>query len=210
MDVMEQYDITVIGAGPAGLFCAIHASAPGSRVLLLEKMDEPGKKLLLSGTGQCNITHAGEMRDFLSHYGDHGKWLKPAFFSFTNKALLAFFEERGLPMQAEENGKVFPKSRQSADVLAVLLKECKVKGVTIHCEEPVTGITHLAEEFEIVTPRATYRSKVIVITTGGASYPKTGSTGDGYRLSESLGQPVTETAPAVSYTHLTLPTNREV
>ena len=166
---MEQYDITVIGAGPAGLFCAIHASAPGSKVLLLEMMDEPGKKLLLSGTGQCNITHAGEMRDFLSHYGEHGKLLKPALFSFTNRTLIAFFEERGLSMQAEENGKVFPKTRQSADVLAVLLEECKVKGVEIRCGEPVTGITHHSEEFEVSTPRATYRSTVIVITTGGAS-----------------------------------------
>jgi len=195
---MEQYDITVIGAGPAGLFCAIHASAPGSSVLLLEKMDEPGKKLLLSGTGQCNITHSGEMRDFLSHYGEHGKWLKPAHFSFTNKALLAFFEERGLPMQAEENGKVFPKSRQSADVLTVLLEECKARGVEIRCGEPVTSITHHAEGFEISTPRGTSRSKVIVITTGGASYPKTGSAGDGYRFCESLGQPVTEIAPALT------------
>ena len=195
---MEQYDITVIGAGPAGLFCAIYAAAPGCRVLLLEKMDKPGKKLLLSGTGQCNITHAGEMRDFLSHYGDHGKWLKPALFSFTNNALLAFFEDGGLPMQTEENGKVFPKTRQSADVLAVLLKECKTRGVECRCGEPVTGITRHTAGFEMVTPRATYRSTVIVVTTGGASYPKTGSTGDGYRLSESLGQPVTETAPALT------------
>lgn len=195
---MEQYNITVIGAGPAGLFCAIHASAPGSRVLLLEKMGEPGKKLLLSGTGQCNITHAGEMRDFLSHYGDHGKWLKPALFSFTNKTLIAFFEERGLPMQAEENGKVFPKTRQSTDVLAVLLKECKASGVEIRCSETVTGISHHAEGFEITTSRATYRSAMIVITTGGSSYPKTGSTGDGYRFCESLGQPVTELAPALT------------
>ncbi len=138
---MEQFDSIVIGAGPAGLFCAIHAAAPGSRVLLLEKMDEPGKKLLLAGTGQCNITHAGEMRDFTSHYGDHGKWIKPALFAFTNKALLAFFEERGLPMKTEENGKVFPETRQSADVLTVLLKECKSKGVEIRCGEPVTEIT---------------------------------------------------------------------
>ncbi|MFA6225355.1 MAG: NAD(P)/FAD-dependent oxidoreductase [Methanoregula sp.] len=195
---MEPYDITVIGAGPAGLFCAIHASAPGSRVLLLEKMGEPGKKLHLSGTGQCNITHTGEVRDFLTHYGDHGKLLKPALFLFTNKALLKFFEDRGLSMQTEENGKVFPKTRLSADVLAVLLEECKTRGIKIHCGEPVTGITRQTGGFEIVTPRATYHSIVVVITTGGASYPKTGSTGDGYRLSESLGQTVSETAPALT------------
>jgi hypothetical protein len=161
-------------------------------------MDEPGRKLLLAGTGQCNITHAGEMREFLSHYGDHGKWLKPALFSFTNKALLAFFEERGLPMMMEENGKVFPLTRQSADVLAVLLEECKMKGVALQCSEPVTGITRTTDGFEIITSRATYCSAIVVITTGGASYPKTGSTGDGYRFAESLGQPVTETAPALT------------
>ena len=198
MSVMEQYDLTVIGAGPAGLFCAIHAAAPGCRILLLEKMDEPGKKLLLSGSGQCNITHTGEMRDLLSHYGDHGKWLKPALFSFTNKALIAFFENKGLPMMTEENGKIFPETRQSADVLAILLKECAARGVEIRCSEPVTGITRDTERFEIVSSRATYRSTVVVITTGGSSYPKTGSTGDGYRLSTSLGQPVTDTAPALT------------
>ena len=195
---MEQFDSVVVGAGPAGLFCAMHAAAPGFRVLLLEKMDEPGKKLLLSGTGQCNITHTGEMRDFPAHYGDHGKWLKPALFSFTNKALLGFFEDRGLPLQAEENGKVFPNTRQSSDVLAVLLEECTTNGVEIRCGEPVTGVSRDAGGFELVTPRATYGSPIVVITTGGSSYPKTGSTGDGYRLSESLGQPVTETAPALT------------
>ena len=195
---MEQYDITIIGAGPAGLFCAIHAAVSGVKVLLLEKMDEPGKKLLLSGTGQCNITHAGEMRDFLTHYSEHGKLLKPALFSFTNKALISFFLERGLSTMTEENGKVFPETRQSADVLAVLLKECKTRGVEIHCSEPVTGISRKTESFEILTHRATYRSTIIVITTGGASYPKTGSTGDGYRFGEALGQPVTEIAPALT------------
>jgi predicted Rossmann fold flavoprotein len=161
-------------------------------------MDETGKKLLLSGTGQCNITHNGEMRDFLTHYGDHGKLLKPALFSFTNKALISFFQERGLSTMTEENGKVFPETRQSGDVLAVLLNECKTRGVEIRCGEPVTAITRQSEGFEIVTPNATYRSTITVITTGGASYPKTGSTGDGYKFSQSLGQPVTETAPALT------------
>jgi predicted Rossmann fold flavoprotein len=195
---MEQSDICVIGAGPAGLFCAIHAAAHGFKTLLVEKMGEPGKKLLLSGSGQCNITHTGEMRDLLSHYGDHGRWLKPALFSCTNRALRTFFDDRGLPMIAEDNGKVFPETRKSADVLAVLLKECRITGVDIRCGEPVTGIRRTTEGFEITTPRSTFRSTVTVITTGGGSYPKTGSTGDGYRLSAVLGQPVTETAPALT------------
>ena len=195
---MEQHDVVVIGAGPAGLFCAIQVALPGHRVLLLEKNPDPGAKLLLSGSGRCNISHDGEIRDFLSHYGDHGKQVKPTLFGFTNRDLIEFFRERGLAMMTEENGKVFPESRRSADVLALLVKECKERGVVLRCSEPATGVTRTAVGFEITTPIATYSSPVLVITTGGASYPKTGSTGDGYRISASLGQPVTETAPALT------------
>jgi len=195
---MEQPDVVVIGAGPAGLSCAIHAAWPGHRVLLLEKNPEPGAKLLLSGSGQCNITHDGEIRDFLSHYGDHGKQVKPALFGFTNRDLIEFFRKRGLALMTEENGKVFPETHRSADVLALLMKECKERGVDLHCGEPATGITRTAEGFAVTTPKATYLSPVLVIATGGASYPKTGSTGDGYRISASLGQPLTEIAPALT------------
>ena len=195
---MEQYDVIVIGAGPAGLFCAVHAATPGHRVLLLEKNPDPGAKLLLSGSGQCNISHDGEIRDFLFHYGDHGKQVKPALFGFTNQDLIGFFRERGLAMISEKNGKVFPTTRRSADVLALLINECKGRGVDLHCDEPVTGVTRTAAGFEITTPKVTYSSPVIVISTGGASYPKTGSTGDGYRISASLGQPVTVIAPALT------------
>ena len=195
---MEQYDILVIGAGPAGLFCAIHAACPGSRVILLEKNPDPGKKLLLAGSGQCNITHTGEMRDFLLRYGNHGKFLKTALFGFTNKDLIAFFDERRLAMETEESGKVFPKTRISADVLATLLEECRKRGVVLQCGEAVTGITRTANGFEITTPSMLYRSTVLVIATGGASYPKSGSTGDGFRFVALLGQPVTEIAPALT------------
>lgn len=195
---MEQYDVVVIGAGPAGLFCALQAALPGHCILLLEKNKSPGTKLLLSGSGQCNITHGGEIRDFLSHYGDHGKQVRPALFGFSNQDLIGFFSERGLSMITEDNGKVFPQTRRSADVLAILVHECRERGVVLRCDEPVTGVTRSPQGFEIDTPVATYRTMVLVITTGGVSYPHTGSTGDGYRFSESLGQPVTKTAPALT------------
>ena len=195
---MEQHDVVVIGAGPAGLFCALHAAMPGQGILLLEKNPDPGVKLLLSGSGQCNVTHSGEIRDFLSHYGNHGKQVKPALFGFTNQDLIGFFREHGLTMKEEETGKVFPETRRSVDVLDLLIRECKEQGVVLHCGEPVTGVTLTAAGFEITTPKTTYLSQVIVIATGGASYPKTGSTGDGYRISASLGQPLTEIAPALT------------
>ena len=98
------------------------------------------QSFLLSGSGQCNITHGGEIRDFLSHYGDHGKQVKPALFGFTNQDLIEFFCTRGLAMMTEENGKVFPETLRSADVLALLIKECKERGVNLHCGEPATGV----------------------------------------------------------------------
>ena len=195
---VEQHDCVVIGAGPAGLFCAIHAAVPGHRILLLEKNYYPGNKFLLAGSGQCNFTHAGDIRDFLSHYGDHGKFLKPALFSFSNQALIAFFAMHGVVAETDGNGKIFPKTRKSADVLAPLVKECRQRGADLRCTEPVTSVTHTVEGFEITTPEATYHSPVLVITTGGASYPETGSTGDGFRFSASLGQPVTDIAPALT------------
>ena len=195
---MEQYDVVVIGAGPAGLFCAMHASCSKNRVLLLEKTPDPGKKLLLSGSGQCNITHHGEMRDFLARYGNHGKFLKPALFAFTNTDLIAFFGERGLPMVTEDNGKVFPKTLRSDDVLATLLVECRERGIIIHCNEAVTSISRTSDRFEITTTAKVYHAPVLVIATGGASYPKSGSTGDGYRFAESMGQPLTEIGPALT------------
>lgn len=195
---MEKSDVVVIGAGPAGLFCAIHTATDACRVIVLEKNPKPGAKLLLAGSGQCNLTHDGEIREFVTHYGDHGKFLKPALMSFTNRDLAGFFRDRGLAIETEEDGKMFPQTRQSADVLAVLLEECGSRGVTIRCSEPVTDITRTAESFTIRTAPATYPAGTVVITTGGASYPQCGTTGDGYLLAASLGQPVTETAPALT------------
>lgn len=195
---VERCDVAVTGAGPAGLFCAIHAAAGGYRVLLLEKNARPGAKLLLAGSGQCNLTHDGDIRSFVSRYGDHGTFVKPALMSFTNIALMDFFRSRGLALEAEPDGKVFPESRRSADVLAVLLAECEKQGVVIRCSEPVTGITREGSAFVVSTGKGTYHAETVVITTGGASYPQCGTTGDGYRLAATLGQPVTKTAPALT------------
>ena len=190
--------IVIIGGGPAGLFCALQAAGAGGKVIVFEKKVGPAKKLLVAGSGQCNITHDGDIAGFLSRYGDHGAFLRSALMNFTNRDLVAFFAERGLGMKAEPGGKVFPETRKSADVLAVLLSECAGRGVDIRYSEPVVAVERDGEGFIVRTEREAVRAGVLVIATGGASYPATGSTGDGYAFARSLGQPVTEVAPALT------------
>ncbi len=192
----------IIGGGPAGLFCALQAAGDARKVILLEKKRSCGRKLLLAGSGQCNLTHDGEIAGFLSHYGEHGAFLRPALLNFTNRDLIAFFEEHGLGMRAEPGGKVFPASRRSSDILAVLLRDCERRGVEIRCSEPVLCVTRGDEGFAVQSGANTLLADTLVIATGGASYPVTGSTGDGYALAGELGHTITEIAPALAAVYI--------
>ncbi|MDD4256043.1 MAG: aminoacetone oxidase family FAD-binding enzyme, partial [Methanofollis sp.] len=189
--------IAIIGGGPAGLFCALGAAGAGRTVIVFEKKPAAGRKLLITGSGQCNITHDGEVPDFLSRYGDHGTFLRPALMNFTNRDLIRFFADRGLFMETEPGGKVFPKTRKAADILAVLLAECAARGVEIRYSDPVRAVERDGDGF-LVTAKEAVRASTLVIATGGASYPATGSTGDGYAFARALGQPTTEVAPALA------------
>ncbi|MDD4255891.1 MAG: NAD(P)/FAD-dependent oxidoreductase [Methanofollis sp.] len=195
---METYDLIVVGAGPAGLFAAARTGAGGGTVLLLEKKKKPGRKLLVSGSGQCNITHAGSVTEFFTRYGKHGQFLKPALRAFTNTDLIAHVTERGVPLTTEEGGKVFPTSRKAQDVLDLLLAECREAGVTVRCGEPVVAVEKSENSFSVRTETGEYRSALLLIATGGASYPATGSTGDGYTFAASLGHTIAGTAPALT------------
>ncbi|RXE55657.1 hypothetical protein ABH15_05270 [Methanoculleus taiwanensis] len=192
----------IIGGGPAGLFCALQAAGDGRRVIVLEKKRSCGRKLLLAGSGQCNLTHDGEITDFFSHYGEHGAFLRPALLNFTNRNLIAFFEEHGLGMRAEPGGKVFPASRRSSDILAVLQRECERQGVGIRCSEPVHHVAREDGDFIVQSDANTMRADTLVIATGGASYPITGSSGDGYTLAGQLRHTITEIAPALAAVYI--------
>jgi len=195
---VDRYDVAIIGAGPAGLFCAIHAAGAGLSVVLIEKNSRPGEKLRISGTGQCNITHDGEMQTFLTRYGSHGRFLKPALFSFTNKQLTQFFSDRGLSFTMTSGGKIFPVSRDASDVCDILVHECERIGVRLHCGDPVAKIETKNPGFAVYTRKSVFFSDILVIATGGASFPATGSTGDGYRFAASFGHKIAETGPALT------------
>lgn len=192
------YTAVIIGGGPAGLFCACRSAGENRRILVLEKMPSCGRKLCITGAGKCNLTHTGTMTEFCSHYGDGGKFLRPALMNFKNTDLLAFFRERGITFIPDENGKYFPQSGTAKDVLSVLLGECSRIGVEIRCDEAVQSIEHTDGSFSVRTADGQYTTENIVLATGGASYPLTGSTGDGYTLAGRLGVPVTETGPALA------------
>jgi len=195
---MEQYSDIIIGGGPAGLFCAQSIGYPDKKVLIIEKKSQCGLKLLISGSGQCNITHDGEITDFFSHYGDNGKFLKPALMNFSNRDLISFFVEQGLTFSSEPGGKMFPSSRKSREILEVLLRRCSENGVEIRCNEHIESVRKVDAGFQVITRKGTYSTRTLVIATGGVTYPSTGSTGEGLKFSELLGHPVTETGPALT------------
>jgi len=195
---MENFDSIIIGAGPAGLMGGITCAAGGARTCLLEKNMNPGKKFLLSGSGRCNITHSGAVDDFMRHYGPGGQFIKPAFMNFSNRDLARFFNERGLDTVELDNGKVFPATMRSGDVLNILMRECAGTGMEIRYNEPVLDISRSGTGFEIKTGRRGYQTEKLLLATGGRSYPQTGSTGDGYPLAEKLGHGIEDLQPALA------------
>ncbi len=200
----KHYDLIIIGAGPSGLFCGINAMHKGKKILILEKKNSPGHKLLISGTGQCNITHDGDIEDFLDHFGDssHGRFLRPALFGFTNRDLISFFKGLGLGMVQEKGGKVFPESMRARDVLNILTVQCLELGIEIKCNQAVKSITRNEDGFLVECIGGSYPSRLLVIATGGCSYPATGSSGDGYRFAENLGHRIAEIGPGLTPLHI--------
>ncbi|HOX18145.1 MAG TPA: aminoacetone oxidase family FAD-binding enzyme, partial [Spirochaetales bacterium] len=201
----------VVGGGPAGLFAAIACAAAlaerglppeARRVLVLEKGPRPGRKLLASGSGQCNLTHDADLADFLGHYGgpEKGRYLKPALHAFPPSALLAWFRARSLEFSVEANGKVFPASRKALDVLRVLEAEALALGVEIIPGARVASVARDGDMFKVAacgSPEP-LRARSLVLATGGRSYPKLGSEGDGYELAAALGHRLVEPRPALA------------
>ncbi|WP_326911066.1 NAD(P)/FAD-dependent oxidoreductase [Sedimentibacter sp. MB31-C6] len=185
-----KYDVIIIGAGPGGLFNAL--TIRNKKVMVLEKNDIPGKKILISGAGQCNYTNNCDLDNFLKSYGDKGRFLKPSLYNFTNKDSIEFFKKFGLESITRDDNKVFPKSFNSKDILNVLIEGCKEKGVELkyNCKVDRLGYDEYNKLFIVKTQEESFACENLVIATGGMSYPNTGSTGDGYGFAESLGHTI--------------------
>jgi hypothetical protein len=195
---MKKPRIIVIGGGPAGLMAAGQAAENGADTLLLEKQRKPGRKLCITGKGRCNITNIADVPDFLAHFGKTGPFLHQAFARFFNTDLLDFLKKQGLEIVIERGGRVFPASGKAADVLDVFLGWLKQCAVKLRPDAPVSQL--LIENKRVcgvVSRGRTFPCDAVILATGGASYPATGSTGDGYRLAQSAGHRLVPVRPAL-------------
>ena len=190
--------IVVIGGGAAGLMAAVIAGREGARVILLEKMNMVGKKMGITGKGRCNITNSADISDFIKNTPGNGKFLYGAYERFSNVDLLALLHEWGLKTKVERGGRVFPESDSALEVRNLFMKMLKKYNVTVHLNEAVTKIiTKDNVVTGVVTTKESYACEAVIIATGGASYPLTGSTGDGYRLAEGVGHSITDIRPSL-------------
>ncbi|MEG0830106.1 MAG: NAD(P)/FAD-dependent oxidoreductase [Anaerovoracaceae bacterium] len=184
----------IIGGGAAGLFCA--ASSQGNNSVILEGNTRPGRKLLMSGGGHCNLTHGGNIKDFISHYGDKGKMIRSVLYRHNNLLLVNFFKEHGLPLIERDDGKVFPTCLSAEDVLDLLLSLTRKNGYTMATNVKVKSLEPLENgNFKI---NDKYECKQVVVATGGCSYPSTGSDGSMFSVLEKLGLNIIAPHPALT------------
>jgi predicted Rossmann fold flavoprotein len=193
--------VIVVGGGAAGLMAAGQAAECGASVLLLERMELVGRKLRITGKGRCNLTNLAPLGDFLAHFGPDGRFLRQSFGRFFAPELLAFFEELGLATVTERGGRVFPVSEHARDVVEALARWAEGRGVEVLVRARVGRL--LLEDGRVLgvqlfgSAGQVYHADAVVLATGGASYPATGSTGDGYRLAELLGHTIVPIRPAL-------------
>ena len=187
---MKRFDGIVIGGGPAGMFAAITAARQGCRVLLLERNDRLGKKLLITGKGRCNVTNDCSAREVLENIPRNGRFLYSAMTAFPPERVKAFFEERGCPLKTERGNRVFPVSDKAASVLECLQKELKRLDVTVKTARVTEILTRDGRACGVKTQQGVLSAGWVILATGGVSYPSTGSTGDGYAMAAALGHTI--------------------
>ena len=195
----QTYDIVVVGAGPAGMIAAGQAALASARVVLLEKMDAPGKKLSITGKRRCNLTNAADLPSFIDHFGPNGRFLRQAFGHFFRDDLREFFETISVSTETERGGRIYPSNGDAQFVTQQLSQWTREAGVRVILRSLVD---HLVMEKEHITAIKTrdkriIPTKAVILCTGGATFTGTGSTGDGYYMAQAVGHTLIPIRPAL-------------
>lgn len=191
--------VIVIGGGPAGMMSAISSAENGNEVILLEKMQSLGRKLLITGKGRCNITSSLDIQEFIKNTPGNGMFLYSCYKNYNNEDIINFLREQGLEVKEERGNRVFPITDKSQDVLKCFTKKLKdlnvkinydsrVEKIIINNDNKVTGVKVNGQIID---------ADKVILATGGKSYPLTGSTGDGYKLAKDLGHKITNIRPSL-------------
>ncbi len=196
----EKYDLAIIGAGPAGMMAALRASGCGANVVLLEKNSIPGIKLLMTGKERCNITNAeSDPRKFADNLGKNGKFLLSALYHFGIRETIGFFHENNLQTKIERGGRVFPESDKAKDVQGLFLRLIKKNRITLLTNCRIKKISQRQNKIEkIILDNFEIKAENYLLSTGGLSYPRTGSTGDGYAWARQMGHTIIKPEPALT------------
>ena len=189
--------IAIIGAGPAGMIAAGYASKKCDKVILIEHNDRVGKKLGITGKGRCNITNIAETEDFINQYPRNAKFLYSALYSFTNHDIINLLESLGVKTKVERGGRVFPVSDKASDVVRALRSFAMPDNVKLMTANAKELIIRDSKCVGVRTDKGTVKADKVILATGGKSYPKTGSTGDGYRMAKNAGHTVTPIKPSL-------------
>jgi predicted Rossmann fold flavoprotein len=188
---INSYDIAVIGAGAAGSMAAIRAGQLSKRVILLERNEIIGKKILMTGRGRCNLTNSGKLDTFIEKFGQRpGQFLRNAFYAFSNEDVMDFFRSNGLELKSERQGRVFPLSDNARSVTQVLEKCLKENKVDVRYKVRIRELRKEGENFILDTDGSPVTAEKVILATGGASYKDTGSTGDGFQIAQTLGHAI--------------------
>ena len=197
-------DIIIIGGGAAGLMAAAGAAETFNRngkqgkVIVLEKMPRPGRKIMITGKGRCNFTNVKPWNEFSSHVHPKPNFLKPSFYNLTSEKMMDYLQDHGMEAVVERGDRAFPTSHLASDVVDTLVRAAEDAGAEVICGKEVTGIENI-DGFKITcADNSTYSSSRLIICTGGLSYPKTGSTGDGYAWAEELGHKLRPLFPSLT------------
>lgn len=195
---MTQYDTIIIGGGPAGMMAAISSSYYGYKTLLIEKNRRLGKKLAGTGGGRCNVTNSGSLDDLIAGIPGNGRFLYSVFSQFDNHDIIAFFKENGVSLKEEDHGRMFPTTDKSRTIIDALEKKIKSLGGKVLTNTEVVSVKKQDDLFYLKTADQTFSCHKLIVTTGGKSYPSTGSTGFGLDIARHFKLTVTDLEAAES------------